>query len=268
MYQRGYENNFKDMGICERARVVVTQNLPPPEDDAQAAQEVLSFRFIASTLIWLDTIFSVTAGQATQLNLFLCHHAYPCSSQLEIRGLTGCDTKSMLNITRISALYSKGVEMIAQGNLDCSEIQPDVEEISIDIIRAQQNRITDNEEHDLITRMFVYMAAVYIQLVTYGFQQTENLSETVSSSVAMLRTNIPQDLLPTIIAPIFIIGTAAWAGDEETFRQLLSTPPLTNPFFRHRARILPTLEEIWRRRSSPDFSWSDCIKLTDGLLLI
>lgn len=131
------------------------------------------------------------------------------------------------------------------------------------------NTISDSDPSTLVTQIFAYMASVYLHLVTYGFQKLELLDAAVSGARKILETQIPPHLLRAIVSPLYIIGSVAKKEDEEFFRTLFSSPPLLDPLLEHRGRILPVLEEIWKRRqSTPSMAWKDALNLTQDLLLL
>jgi hypothetical protein len=61
----------------------------------------------------------------------------------------------------------------------------------------------------LTTRMFAWMAVVYLHLVTHGFKDLQRLETPITSSLELLRTQIPTQIIPALVAPLFIIGCAA-----------------------------------------------------------
>jgi len=117
--------------------------------------------------------------------------------------------------------------------------------------------------------MFAIMALIYLHLVTRGFQKLEVLDAIISQALTMLRSQLPTQLLPALVAPLYIIGSVARQEDEQFFRTLFSSLPLLDPALKHRERILPVLEEIWsRRRTRPGSAWEDVFELTQDMLLI
>ncbi|ELR04433.1 hypothetical protein VC83_02185 [Pseudogymnoascus destructans] len=82
----------------------------------------------------------------------------------------------------------------------------------------------------------------------HGFQQLGELDAVVSRAMIMLQ------LLPAVVAPLYVIGSVARQGDEQFFRDILSSPPLLDTSLKQRARILPALEDVWdKRRAEPTF---------------
>ncbi len=88
-------------------------------------------------------------------------------------------------------------------------------------------------------------------------------------AIELLQIRIPPSLLSALVLPLFIIGAAASDEDQPFFRDVFSRPPLLDPMLKHRVRIMPILEEVWRRRrTSLWFGWSDCLELTADILLL
>jgi hypothetical protein len=113
------------------------------------------------------------------------------------------------------------------------------------------------------------MASIYLHVVTYGFQKLEMLDATVSGARKIFETQVSTHLLPAMVCPLYIIGSVAKKEDEGFFRTLFSSPPVLDPLLEHRGRILPVLEEIWKRRqASPGMVWKDALDLTQDLLLL
>jgi hypothetical protein len=260
MYQRGSKNNIACFGLADISRTILSQDLPLSEHQPIVTEEVVSFRFLAGTLIWLDIISSITAGTAPYL-LPLHSHVIAPKSQIKLEAIMGCRNWVMLQIGRISALYEQKFLAFQQGHFDCTEFGPIVGNISMEIQSGLTQGALESfhpsklnssmlDPHALITRMFTYMAIVYLHLVTRGFHDLEVLDTTVAEAVMMLQTQIPMNLLPVIVSPLYMIGSVARQVDQQFFRDVFSFSPLQDTFLKHRGRILPILEEIWRRRQT------------------
>jgi hypothetical protein len=113
------------------------------------------------------------------------------------------------------------------------------------------------------------MAILYLHLITQGFQELNSIAISISEAMDMFQTQIPIHLLPGLVCPLFIIGSATMQAEEQFFRDIFSSPPLMDPALKHQERILPILEEIWsRRQNTPSFAWEDGLELTQDILLI
>jgi hypothetical protein len=79
---------------------------------------------------------------------------------------------------------------------------------------------------------------------------------------------MPAHLMHVIICPLYIIGTVA--TNEQFFRDVFSSAPVLDPSLEHRGKILPVLEELWRRRDATmtGWTWQDTVTLSDHNLLL
>ena len=278
MFQRGHSHShdFARSSLKEETRWILSADLPLPTDDVVVSQEVVGFRFVTGTIIWLDIASSITMGKAPAL---LSHHAQMLSagSQTQLRDIMGCENWVLLLLARISVLHENKSQAVLQGQADFSHFKKTASEITLGIefsishipsANDLRGSVTGDNSCNLITRMFAYMAAVYLHLVMYGFDKLDLVAATFSSAVTMLQTQISNRLLPALVSPLFIIGSIAKPGDQRFFREILSSPPLLDPFLQHRARLLPILEQIWSGQETPGFSWNHCVELAKDILLV
>jgi C6 transcription factor Pro1 len=284
IYQRAYTMNLSNFGLTNKSRTILCEDLPLMEDDPAVAEQVVNFRFLSGTLIWLDITSSITAGTAPYL---LPYHSYVLAptSQTKLEEIMGCKNWAMLQIGRIAALHKHKTKALHEGQFDCTEFEETVSNISREIqcglaqealegfkISEWNFATTSNAMSDPptpVTQIFAYMASLYLHLVTHGFQKMEVLDTTISEAMRSLRTHIPKHLLPALVSPIYIIGSVAREEDEQFFRDIFSSPPLLDPLLKHRGRILQILEEIWRRRQiTDDVTWKDNLELVYDILLL
>ena len=284
LYQENYKNGLMHLGLAEESRTILYEDLPLSEYEPVVAEEVVIFRFLLSTLIWLDIISSITVG--TTPYLLTCHpFVMAPDSQIKLENIMGCENWAMLQIGRIAALHERKTQALQQGCSDCTKCDEIVGDISrkiqcgltqgtledLNISQSNSAKMSGmvSKQPTLITNLFAYMASLYLHLVTHGFQKLEILDTTISEAMQILQTQIPVDLLPALVSPIYVIGSVARQGDKEFFRKVFSSPPLLHPLFKHRDRILPILEEIWRRRETPPgFAWKDSLELASDILLL
>ena len=278
MYQHGYMKNLANFGLAEESSRILVEDLPLPEDEDAVVSEVVPFRFLSGTVIWLDICSSITSGTAPQL---LGYHASVIApdSQTKLEDTMGCKNSAMLQIGRIAALHDRKARALQQLDFDCVAFEETVSDISGNVQRGRAENVTDIgsspsfktrlDSSTLITRTFWYMAALYLHLVIHGFQKLEVLDTTISGAMKLLQAQIPIDLLPALVSPLFVLGAVARQEDELFFRTTFSSTPLLEPSLKHRERILPILEEIWRRRRTDcSFSWKDSLDLTRDVLLL
>lgn len=289
MYQRGHEKSLEHFGLLEKSRTLLYEDLAISEHEALVAEQILAFRFLSGTVIWLDIISAITAGTAPFL---ITHHSSVLApnSQTKLEDYMGCRNWVMLQIGRIAALHEQKTQTLKQGLLECKEFEQAVGDITGDnqcgLIQEvlEDLKISDSEATaafsvasntavmcptSLVTHTFACMASIYLHLVTYDFQKLEILEATILVAMGMLQTPIVAQLLPALVAPLFIIGCVAREEDQQFFRHVFSSSPLLNPSLKHREKMLPILEEIWnRRQTTPGFSWNDILELTSDVLLV
>jgi hypothetical protein len=281
MYHRGFSHDLVPFKLAEKSRAILKEDLPLVDYESVVADEVISFRFLSGTILWLDIISSITNGTAPFL---LSHHSFVFSpsSQIKLENIMGCKNRIMLQIGRISALREDQVQFTKQEPFDCTPFRRVVYDIDTEIqCELSQQGLEDNNllEDDsetvtdlntLVTPMFAYMASIYLHLVVHGFSGQKPLDRSMySKAMKMLRTKIPQHILPALVCPLFIIGSVAVTEDEQYFREIFSSTPLSGTIYHQRARILPMLEEIWsKRQANLTFAWKDCLEITRNILLL
>ena len=284
MYQNGHKNNLAPFGLVENSRTILCEDRPLQEYEHVAVEEVVNFRFLSGTIIWLDITSSITAGRAPHL---LPYHTcvIASNSQTKLEGIMGCRNWVMLQIGRIAALHEHKIQAMRQQHFDCTELKQTVADINRQIqsglaqLALEAFNISERDSAamfepildppTLVTHIFAYMASLYLHLVIEGFQKLEVLDTTISEAMRMLRTQIPTQILPALVSPLYVIGSVARQGDEQFFRDIFSSPPLLDPLLKHRGRILPMLEEIWsKRQTAPLFAWEDSLEATHDILLL
>ncbi|KAK9350502.1 fungal-specific transcription factor domain-containing protein [Lipomyces doorenjongii] len=283
-YHRVCREKLVYLGLTEKSRTMLLEDLPLFEEGPVVREGVVIFRFLAGTIVWLDITSSITAGTAPRLLPYHFHVAAP-NSQTKLEDIMGCKNWVMLEIGRIAALHDHKTQALQQARFDYTEFEQTVGDIGreiqcgltqgalegFDISDRDSTAVfnTMSEPITLVTRIFAYMASIYLHLVAHGFQQLDVLDTTISEAMGMLRSRLSFQLLPPLVCPLFVIGSVARQGDEQFMRMLFSSPPLLDPLLEHRGRILPILEEIWsRRQSTPGFAWKDSLELTRDLLLL
>jgi C6 transcription factor Pro1 len=253
--------------------------------ELRVAQEVVSFRFMGGTIIYLDIIASITTGTVPRL---LSYHpgVIASNSQTKLENIMGCKNWVMVQIGRIAALHGHEKHALQLGRFDHAAFNQTADSIGKEIESGLARgalgclnisegdfpglRSTVPDQITLTTQIFAYMASVYLHLVIHGFQRLEILDTTISGAMKMLQTQIPSHLLPALVCPLYLIECVAGQGDEQQFfRNTYSSSPFLDPLLlEHRGRISPILEEIWsRRRTIPVLAWDDILKLTHDLLL-
>jgi hypothetical protein len=257
----------------------------PTEGGAAVSQEVMSFRFMGGTIIWLDITASITAGTAPNLRPY--HSGVIGShSQTELKNIMGCKNWVIVQIGRIAALHEHRRRASQMGLFDHADFDETANNISKEIesgVAREALEYLDISEESfpemndamagqttLVTQIFADTASVYLHLVSHGFQKLEILGTTVSEAIEMIQYQISRHLLTALVLPLYLIGCVAKQGDEQQFfRNVFSSQPFMDPLLEHRGRILPVLEEVWSRKLTiPGFAWHDCLEFTKDLLLI
>jgi C6 transcription factor Pro1 len=282
VYRKDYDGCF---ALSEPAKKFLRQEQPVVDNTPSITEEVRGFRFVSGTMIWLDIASSITTGEAPLL--LHCHSVIlAADSPIQCGDVMGCKNLIMLQIGRIAAHHEQRASALREGRLDCAHFQQDATDIMQEIWRGLAEEAlgdlklstsnvmptpnTMSDPQTLITHIFARMAIVYLHLVAHGFQDSEMMSKARSEAMSMIQTQIPTHLLSALVLPLFVIGTVARQEDQEFFRDILSSPPLVEPMLKHRVRLLPILEEIWRRKQGvtwPVLGWNYCLELTPDILL-
>lgn len=255
-------------------------------------QEAVTLRFLTVTVVWLDIISAITAGTAPRLVPNHDHEIVWNCSQTKFENVIGCKAWVLLQIGRIAALHAHKTQALTEyqsTNLAFQEtvndigkeIQGGLNQIALEGFCLAEGGPCDNpsasstlrstavDERTIITNFYTYMASIYLHLVTHGFQQMEMINPNICAALGMLHTQVPTHLLPSLVCPLFVIGCVAPQEVMPFFRQLFSSPPLLDELFEHRMKLLPVLEETWRRRQTTDnLSWTQLLELTANILLI
>lgn len=292
MFQKGYEYEQKNGSRFRRDKIsqISTHDGPlVPKDDpiihAPAnIQELSQYRFVTSVILWLDIASSVTSGNRP--HLMHCHDDFlACDSQIALDSVMGCRNWVLLQIGRIARLHSDITQALKDSEFDCTVFKQFAEDIEMDIqhgvIReafcglsildhefSRPITITSDPTRH-ITYLFACMATIYLHLVIQGFENLDVIEPQLSAAMRVLQSLSPTHLLPSLVLPLFIIGSVAREGDKQFFRSVFSSLQILDSSFKHRETFLSNLEEIWERRRQPLlFVWKNCLDSIGDLLLI
>lgn len=211
--------------------------------------------------------------------LLLSHHHQILSSgsKIQLRDITGCDNWILLQIARISELHHNRTQAFQLGQPGSPHLELVTNDIDF-MIKSGLAHVSSESSSSisttteipptLVTRMYAHMAAVYLHLVTNGFQNLEILHTTIVSAMTILQTQISAQHLSKLITPLYFIGIVSRPEHQRFFRDTCVSLMLVTPFLSHRGHILPLLEKTWARRSDPGFAWTNCAKLAKDILLI
>ncbi|KAF4627072.1 hypothetical protein G7Y89_g11081 [Cudoniella acicularis] len=244
MFEQGCNEQMSGFGLGERANKVLTMNLPLTEADFAIADEVSIIRFQGCATIWLDIITSITLGTSPHLQAFH-HRVISTASQIKMENVMGCENWVMLQIARISALHEQKTEALKAGYLDPikfdqsaqdirSEIEQGVTERALESFNMSECSLLHPSDTVLITKMFTYMASIYLHLVIYGYQNLDRLDTILSEAAALIRAHISCRLLPGFVCPLFFLASVARPEDKPLFRHFFSSAPLLDPLLEHR----------------------------------
>jgi len=284
MYQNGHKKNLAPFGLAENSRTILYEDRPLLESEHEAVEEIVNFRFLSGTIIWLDITSSITAGRAPHLLPYHTCIIAP-NSQTKLEGIMGCRNWVMLQIGRVASLHEGKIQAMRQQQFDCTELKQTAADVSRQIqcglaqLALEAFNISERDSAamsepmldppTLVTYIFAHMASLYLHLVIEGFHKLEVLDTTISEAMRMLRTRTPTQILPALVSPLYVIGSVARQVDEQFFRDIFSSPPLLDPLLKHRGRILPMLEEIWsKRRTAHLFAWEDSLEFAHDMLLL
>jgi hypothetical protein len=269
------------------------EDLPLSEGEhPDTMQEVATFRFLSVTVAWLDIISAITAGTAPRLLPSYADETVWKCPQIKFENYIGCKVSVLIQIGRISALHEHKTNAMAQDQpmnisfeetvSDISrEIQAGLNQMALEGLCFAEGGPSENpststmrplavDDRTIVTNVYTYMASIYLHLVTYGFQQMELISSNICAALGMIHAHVPTHLLPSLVCPLFVIGCVA--PQEEAmafFRHIFSSPPVLDALFEHRMKLLPVLEETWRRRETTDnLSWAQVLELTPNILPI
>lgn len=240
-------------------------------------EEVLGFRTIAGSIVWLDIIFSVTSGEAPSSwpdPLF----SNDSACQVRLQGIMGCQNWVMIQIGRIAEFHK---QMTQASEHKCDEYMQIVEAIHNDIQIGLANTGSpelisplidiDSPGPDLvvlITYLYAQTALIYLHLILHGFKDFQHVRAPIAIVTNYARRGITPKLRPALVLPFYICGSVVDEGGRDLFRSVLSSPPLANPSLQHRPRVLRALEEIWsQRQSMPAYTWHDCLIASSDILL-
>lgn len=238
-----------------------------------------STRFTCASLLWLDTVGSITQGIEPKLLSF--HDVdLDSSSTIQLGEIMGCCNGIMVQIARITALYAR--KKMKQGLIQDEDtyLNEEVADIRTKIELEQTTKAITNQAPDqlgesspdkisTITSFFSCAARIYLHLVTTGFENLESLDHIVSPALEHLETKVGNDLLPTLVCPLFFLGCGLSNEDGfELLRKVFASRSILHPLFAHRTKLLPALEVIWKQSRGPVFSWNDVVDLTCDILLI
>ncbi|KAH7309054.1 fungal-specific transcription factor domain-containing protein [Stachybotrys elegans] len=245
-------------------------------------EKTLAHRHFDVTMIWLDVISCVSTGALPRL---LPH--YPpildTESPVWIEEFVGCKSPVLVQVCRIAALHAQKKQAQDQGTFSAEEFEQAVLDIRLQIHRtacsidtqAATPGILDISRtrprpSDVVTSIFSHMAEVYLHLVARGFHNLELVQSHITEAINIIQSSATPNVLRSVVCPLYVIGLAADLGNQLFFQHVFSSQPLFDPALQHRQKLLPILEEVWRRRGAlgQDVMWESILDLTSNILLV
>jgi hypothetical protein len=279
MFQKGRRDELLHCGLAEKSKALIQHGMPlghfdPADDGATIVQEVVTFRFMEATIIWLDLIASITSGISP--TLFQVHSdTFRPHSPTKLEKIVGCPNWLAIQIGRTADLHAQMADAQRLGmQVDCTRARflQDYDSIRDEIQSGLvENRKTPSSgvSAAVSAMVFPHMAVIYLHLVAHGFQELDRLDGVITEAMQILHNQIPCNVLSAMIALLFIIGCVARQDAEQGYiRTVLSSAQMIQPLLKHRSRILPALENVWIGRQMPGFTWGDAIRACGDLLLI
>jgi hypothetical protein len=284
MYQRGCGAELSHFGHQEHTEPTLREN-----GDSQAyegaAKHVTAFRFMGSTVLWLDLVDSITTGTVPRLSSKYST-LLGAESPNQVEDVMGCQNLVLMQLGRISILHGTASGALQlHGNRTIKDLhgvngtRRDIENVLAEMSKKAFTVHTVGEtgfhraaptDVAIMTRVYTYMASVYLHLVVYGFHDLYVLNTTMSNALDVLKSQASRHLLTGLVAPLYLIGCTARVGkDQDFFREVFCSPPVLDPHLEHRQRIYTALQAIWARREIVvSMSWGDAVELSKDILLV
>ncbi|CEL10675.1 hypothetical protein ASPCAL13790 [Aspergillus calidoustus] len=279
MFQKGRRDELLHCGLTQKSKALIQHGMPlghfdPADDGATIVQEVVTFRFMEATIIWLDLIASITSGASPTL-LQVHSETFRPHSPTKLEKIVGCPNWLAIQIGRTADLHARMADAQRLGmRVDRARLLQEYDSIHAEIQSGVEETTKSKSGSSVLSvfipaMVFPHMAIIYLHLVVHGFQELDRLGGVLSEAMQILRNEVPCNVLSAMIAPLFIIGCVARQDGEQGYiRTVLSAAPVIQPLLKHRSRILPALEEVWIGRQTPGFGWGDAIRRCGDLLLV
>ncbi|KAH8900583.1 hypothetical protein GQ53DRAFT_835565 [Thozetella sp. PMI_491] len=278
-----HERGFSGVGLSDETTAVLGGKDDITGQNGGGRADLTSFRVLGATMIWLDIMFSVTAGTASSSwpkTLF----SGDVACQIQLQDVMGCKNWVMIQIGRIAQLHQYKTQALKEKVFDHEKMKRTADMISKDIhlgliehglqafefIEGTASRPCGVESGpvEYISYVYAHTALIYLHLVFRDFQELQGIGSSKRAILDAIRTSSARQHLSTLVYPLYICGCVAEPQDEQFFRDVFSSSPLMHASLQHRARILPLLENIWHfRQTAQDFTWQDSVALSFDILL-
>ncbi|KAE8449585.1 hypothetical protein EG329_007915 [Mollisiaceae sp. DMI_Dod_QoI] len=285
-FNRGYYSQIDELGMVRGRDAIWDPEQEMRQIGCAPSEEKAIFRFMSGVVIWLDMLASITMGTSPNLLEFYSHSIAP-GSHIKLENIVGCNNWVAMQLGRIAALHQCRASTSQNNCLNINDFEAQAEDIRTELQRGLTelcfSSLEINQEEPaktfgptskppaFITRMFTLSAGIYLHLVVHGFEpHSEALSLLTTEAMMVLRSQVPREMMHTIICPLYIVGSVATGNDQTLFRCVFSAMPVLDPSLEHRSKILPLLEKIWHQRETSHIrlSWQDSLNLSDQNLLL
>ncbi|CAG9948634.1 unnamed protein product [Clonostachys rosea f. rosea IK726] len=277
LFKHVYTRDLINIGLSDQSRSILMGREELQNHSPEVREEVMGFRTIAGSIVWLDIIFSVTSGGAPSSwpdPLF----SNDSACQVRLQDIMGCQNWVMTQIGRIADFHK---QMTLASEHRCEEYMQIVEAIHNDIQIGLANLgppdlmspMIDIDSPGpelvvLITYLYAQTALIYLHLILHGFKDFQHVKAPITIVTNYVRRGLKPDFRPALVLPFYICGSVVDEGDRDLFRSVLSGPPLISRSLQHRPRVLQALEEIWsQRQNMPAYTWHDCLISSSDILL-
>ncbi|VUC30903.1 unnamed protein product [Clonostachys rosea] len=280
LFKHVYTRDLVNIGLSDQSRLILMGREELKNHSPGVTEDVMGFRTIAGSIVWLDILFSITTGDAPSSwpdPLF----SNDSACQVRLQDIMGCQNWIMIQIGRIADFHK---QMTQATEHKCEEYMQTVQAIHNDIQRGLANLGSpdlmgscsplidiNSPGHDpvvLITYLYTQTALIYLHLILHGFKDFQHVRAPIAIITSYVRRGIKPELHPALVLPFFICGSVVDEGDRGLFRSVLSGPLLLTPCLQHRPKVLRALGEIWsQRQSMPAYTWHDCLISSSDILL-
>ncbi|CZR56550.1 related to C6 zink-finger protein PRO1A [Phialocephala subalpina] len=281
---RGYYTEIGEIGLIRGRDAIWDPDTELTQIGCQPNERKAIFRFMSGVVIWLDILSSTMMGSSPD-TLEFHPQALSSESHIKLENIMGCHNWVAIQIARIAALHQH--KLLHDHCPNTIDHEPEIQDIRAKLQREstelclsamainQSDPVRSfgpvSKPPSFITRMFAISAGIYLHLVVHGYESgSEVLPLMATEAMMVLRSQVPAEMMHTIIFPLYIVGSIATGDDQAFFRYVFTAMPVLDPSLEHRGKILPLLEKVWHRRqsSSTVLSWQESLSFSDQNLLL
>lgn len=242
-------------------------------------EDHISISFLLGFFISMD-IISCASTRSNQF-LTLDHKLMLEMGETNLANLTGCSNWAMVFIFEISLLDKWKEEEKKAHKLSLIELTKRGRQIEERLRRRLANidsepskrapfdshlRMLPDSNNTEITRIFALSAITYLHVVISGaYPEIPEIRESVSKTIDALQSLLDPTLLRNVAWPFCISGCLAVDGQQNLFRELVSSPHLTQSTVGTCLEAFEIMKECWqlRKTGSSSYDWA-CIMRKRG----